>query len=76
MVEMPSHPLPPNPIFCDKVINASHESNKHYDGTLNNMHFFSFATEIASNEVFTFHQAMKQEDRALFIEAMEKEETG
>jgi hypothetical protein len=36
------------------------------------MHCFAFATEIANNEVFTYHQAMKQDDHADFIKAMEK----
>ena len=32
-----------------------------------------YATEISSNESFTFCDAMKQEDRMKFVEAIEKE---
>ena len=59
--------------YTDLMINKFEEINEHYDGTVNNMHFFSYLTEISSNEVFTFQQAMKQDDRLDFVAAMEKE---
>ena len=37
------------------------------------MHLFSYLTELSSNKVFTFQQAMKQEDKLDFVAAMEKE---
>ena len=59
--------------YTDLMINKFEEINEHYDGTVNNMHFFSYLTEISSNEVFPFQQAMKQDDRLDFVAAMEKE---
>ena len=32
-----------------------------------------YSTDISSNECFTFSQAMKQDDKLSFVEAMEKE---
>ena len=37
------------------------------------MHMFSLLTDVSTNEVFTFREAMKQEDRLDFVAAMEKE---
>ena len=54
-------------------MNRFHEVNELYDGTLNQIHNFMYATEISLNESFTFRDAMKQEDRLKFVEAMEKE---
>ena len=39
------------------------------------MHPFAFATQTAGNEVFYFHQAMQEDDRDDFIQAMIKELT-
>ena len=44
-----------------------------YDGTTNQIHFLSFTTDISSNEVFTYKEAMNQEDKHLFVDAMQKE---
>ncbi len=51
--------------------------------TINQIHFLSFSTDVSSNEVFTYKEAMTQEDRwkeamtqedaNLFVEAMQKE---
>jgi hypothetical protein len=57
----------------DKAVNALNECNELFDGTLNQIHNYAFTTDIASNEVFTFTQAMRQEDRAEFVKAMVKE---
>ena len=35
--------------------------------------YFSFLTDISSNEVTTFHQAMKQDDQMNFMTEMEKD---
>ncbi len=49
------------------------ELNEHYDGTMNRIHFLSFSTDVSSNEVFIYKEAMTQEDAHLFVEAMQKE---
>ena len=71
--QMPSHPLPPNASMSTKILNTFHECNELYDGTINQIHNYAFATELANNEVFTYTQAMRQDDRAEFIQAMIKE---
>ena len=43
------------------------------DGSSNFLHPLSFATQTAGNEVYHFHQAMQQDDRDAFIQAMIKE---
>ena len=65
--QMPSHPLPPNASMSTKILNTFHECNELYDGTINQIHNYVFATELANNEVFTYTQAMRQDDRAEFI---------
>jgi len=55
------------------VIKRFEELNEHYDGTTNQIHFLSFTTDISSNEVFTYKEAMNQEDKHLFVDAMQKE---
>ena len=42
-------------------------------GTLNHFHMFAFSSDISSNKVFTFREAMNQEDKLNFVQAMEKE---
>ena len=71
--EMPSHPLPKNASMMQKAVCKFHECNELYDGTLNQLHNFAFTADVASNEVFTYNQAMRQEDRGEFIKAMMKE---
>ena len=44
------------------------ELNVHYDNTVNEMQLFSFLTDLSTNEVFTFSQAMKQENKLDFID--------
>ena len=70
---MPSHPLPENPSITSKFINKFHECNELFDGTINQIHNFALATDLSNNEVFTFTQAMRQDDRAQFVDAMMKE---
>jgi hypothetical protein len=72
-VQMPSHPLPPNASMSTKIMNKFHECNELYDGTINQFHNYAFVTELANNEVFTYTQAMRQDDREDFIQAMIKE---
>ena len=47
--------------------------NEHYDCTMNNLHMLSFLTDLSTNDVFAFCQAMKQDDEVDFVRAMEKE---
>ena len=61
-----------NATFTEQVMNRFHEVNELYYGTLNKVHHFFYSTDITTNETFTFREAMKQEDRLLFVEEMEK----
>ena len=71
---MPSYELNPNASFTTGAIHRYHELNELYDGTFNQIHHFSFLSmDVASNEVFTYHKAMKESDAELFIAAMQKE---
>jgi hypothetical protein len=70
---MPKHKLPQHSSLAERILNRFEEANEHCDGTLNEMHAFAFATDAGSNEVFTYHQAQKQKDWHMFVEAMEKE---
>ena len=54
-------------------MNRFHKVNKLYDGTLNEVHHLFYATDISTNESFTFRNAMKQDDKLDFLDAMEKD---
>ena len=54
-------------------MNRLHEVNELYDGTLNKVHHLLYATDISSNNRFTFGNAMKQDDKLAFVDATEKE---
>jgi hypothetical protein len=54
-------------VFYDESVNLN------VDGTLNFMHPMALATKTGDNDTFYFHQAMQQDDREDFIEAMIKE---
>ena len=54
-------------------MNRFHEVNELYDGTLNEVYHLFYATDISTNESFTFRNAMKQDDKLNFVDAMEKE---
>ena len=72
-ISLPRHQISPNATFTDRIIKRFDELNEHYDGTINQMHLFSYVTDVSTNEVFTFTQAMKEDDRMDFVSAMEKE---
>ncbi len=72
-VTVPDHEILMHAMFLDHVIKCFEEFNEHYDGTMNQIHFLSFSTDLSSNKVFTYKEAMTQEDAHLFIEAMQKE---
>jgi hypothetical protein len=59
-------------MFLDHVIKCFEELHGHYDGTMNQIYFLSFSTDVSSNKVFTYKEAMTQEDAHLFVEAMQK----
>ena len=70
---MPSYPIKPNASITARAMHRFHELNKLYDGTVNQLHHFDFSTiNISSNEVFTYHKAMKEADAEIFISAMQK----
>jgi hypothetical protein len=52
------------------MIKCFEELNEHYNGTMNQIHFLFFSSDVSSNEVFTYKEAMTQEDAHLFVEAM------
>ena len=56
-------------------MNSFQKLNELYDGTLNEMHHLLYTTNISTNECFTLRNAMKQEDKLSFFDAMEKEIT-
>ena len=72
-ITLPRHRAEKNQTLTQLLVTKYEELNEHFDGTVNDMHFFSYLTDITSNEVFTFQQAMKQDDKEDFIKAMEKE---
>jgi hypothetical protein len=57
----------------DKQMHYNEAVELNVDGSYNNRHPLTFATELASNDQFHFHQAMKEPDRDEFIKAMLKE---
>ena len=70
---MPQHRTEKNAKFSQHAMNRFHEVNKLYDGTMNNVHHLLYATDISSNDSFTFRNAMEQDDKMAFVDAMEKE---
>ena len=62
-----------NATFNQHVMNRFHEVNELYDGTFNKVHHLLFATNISSNDSFTFRNTTKQDDKLAFVDAMEKE---
>jgi hypothetical protein len=55
------------------MIKCFEELNEHYNGTMNQIHFLSFSTDVSLNKVFTYKKAMTQVDAYLFVEALQKE---
>ena len=54
-------------------MNRFHEVNELYNSNLNEVHRLLFATDISSNDSFTFQNTMKRDDKLTFVDAMEKE---
>jgi hypothetical protein len=74
-VTFPDHELPTHATLSDHIIKCFEALNEHYDGTMNQIHVLSFSTDVSSNKVFTYKEAITQEDAHLFVEAMQKEVT-
>ena len=72
-VTVSDHKLATHAKFSDHVIKHFEEVHEHYNGRMNQIHFLSFSTDVSSNKVFTYKEAMTQEDAHLFVEAMHKE---
>ncbi len=72
-VTVPDHELPTHATFSDHLIKCFEELNEHCNSTMNQIHFLSFSTDVSSNKVSTYKEAMTQEDTHLFVEAMQKE---
>ena len=63
LTSMPSYSIKPNASFTARTMHRFHELNELYDGTVNQLHNLAFSTiDISSNEVFTYHKAMKEAD--------------
>jgi hypothetical protein len=70
-ITVPDQELLTHASFSDHVIKHFEELHKHYDGTMNRIHFLSFSTDVISNKVSTYKETMTQEDAHLFVEAMQ-----
>ena len=57
-VVVPQHWTENNATFTQQVMNRIHEVNELYDGTLKEVHHLVYATDISSNDSFTFRNAM------------------
>ena len=71
---MPSYPIKPNASLTARDMHRFNELNELYDGTVNQLHHLDFSTiNISSNEVFTYHKAMKEADaELLFLQCKRK----
>ena len=72
-ITMPEHQTHENLTYTERFMNRFHEVNELYNGTLNEIYHLMYSTDITTNECFTFRNAMKQEYKMSFVEAMEKE---
>ena len=72
-VVVPQHQTEMEATFTQQLMNRFHEVNEMYEGTLNEVHHLLYATNISSNESFTFRNAMKQDDKLAFVDAVENE---
>jgi hypothetical protein len=73
-VTVPDHELlTHHATFSDHMIKHFEDLHEYYDGTMNRIHFLFFSTDVSSNEVFTYKEAMTQNGAHLFVEATQKE---
>ena len=59
--------------LTEQAMNRFHEVNELYDGKINKIHHLFYLTNKTTIETFTFCEAMKQDDRRSFVNAMKKE---
>jgi hypothetical protein len=59
--------------YQSKIMHYDESVELNVDGSINQSHPLSFATTTSNNEAYHFHQAMQEDDREQFIEAMVKE---
>ena len=69
---MPQHQTEKKATFTQKVMNRFHEVNELYDGTLHKVHYILYATDISSNDSFTFRNAVKQDDKLALVDSDHK----
>ena len=69
-VSMPNHQTSTNLTFTEQAMNGYHEVYQLYNGTLNSVQHFVYATDITATDSFTFRNTMKQDDNMSFVEAM------
>jgi hypothetical protein len=62
-VTVPDHELPIHAKFSNHVIKRFKELDKHCDDTMNQIYFLSFSTDVSSNKVFTYKEAMHDPGR-------------
>ena len=72
-VVVSQHQTEKDATFTQQVMNRFHGVNELHDGTFNKVHHLLYATDISSNDRFTFQNAMKQDDKLAFVDAMEND---
>ena len=60
-------------MYTQFLIGRFEKVNEHYDCTMNQLHVFFYLTYLSINNVFTFCQAMKQDEMIYFVKATEKD---
>ena len=69
-IVVPQHRTEKNATLTQQVMNRSHEVNELYGDTLNEVHQILYAINISSNGSLMFRNAMKQDDKLAFVDAM------
>ena len=54
-------------------MNRFNKVNELYDENINEVNHLFYATDISTNESFTFRNAIKQDNKLDFVDAMDKE---
>jgi hypothetical protein len=49
-ITVPDHELPTHATFSDHMIKHFEELHEHYDGTMNQIHFLSFSTDVSTTK--------------------------
>jgi hypothetical protein len=57
----------------EQMNSCLNQIDQNFDGTFNSFMTHVFAAGKDNNEVYTFHEMLKQDDRDQFVDAMEKE---